>query len=399
MAKRRTKGDGGLYQRHDHPDCPELVTVGHDDDGKPILERPEHRCQGRWVGTIDVWVDGRKRRKYVYGRTQREARLKLDQARREKSDGTLVVASMTVEKWLDTWLDDIADLKPQTRRGYRSKIETYIKPALGRYRLTELRPEHIRHMHARMRGDGLAEASVRQAHAILKRALKIAVHEGKLGVSPADRMESPGTETAKREQLTVDQARQVLAAAGDDARWWLALYYGMRQGEVLGLRWCDVDFDRRALRVVQSLQADDDGALIFGPPKSRASRRVMPMLPLIESRLQLRWIASGLTDPATESLVFPGASGGPRQPKRDWQEWRALLDRAARPPFAPLPLVTLHSARNTAASVLEAAGVPARLVAQILGHAQVSTTHGYQDAELARITQALSDAAAVLALE
>ncbi len=399
MAKRRTKGDGGLYQRHDHPDCPELVTVGHDDDGKPIRERPEHRCQGRWVGTIDVWVDGRKRRKYVYGRTQREARLKLDQARREKSDGTLVVASMTVEKWLDVWLNEIADLKPQTRRGYRSKIETYIKPAIGTRRLTELRPEHIRHLHARMRADGLAEASVRQAHAILKRALRVAVHEGKLGVSPADRMESPGTETAKREQLTVDQARQVLAAAGDDARWWLALYYGMRQGEVLGLRWCDVDFDRHALRVVQSLQTDEDGRLIFGPPKSRASRRAMPMLPLIESRLRLRWIASGLTDPTTDALVFPAANGAPRQPKRDWQEWRDLLDRATRPPLAPLPLVALHSARNTAASLLEAAGVPSRTVSQILGHAQVSTTHGYQDAELARLAQALGAAGDLLALE
>ena len=399
MAKRRTKGDGGLTQRHDHETCPPLVQVGEDERGRPIKERPEHRCQGRWVGTLDVWVDGRKRRKYVYGRTQREARLKLDQAKRERADGTLVVASMTLEKWLDMWLEEIADLKPQTRRGYRSKIETYIKPVLGKRRLTELRPEHIRLMHARMRGDGLAEASVRQAHAILKRALKVAVHEGKLAVSPAERMESPGTETAERERLTVAQARQVLTAAGDDARWWLALYCGMRQGEVLGLRWCDVDFDRHVLRVEQTLQVDDDGALTFGTPKSRSSRRLIPLPPVVEARLRLRWIGSGLTDPTAEELVFPGPNGGPRQPKRDWQAWRDLLDRATVPPMAPIPLVALHSARNTAASVMEAAGVPARIVSQILGHAQVSTTHGYQDAELERLAQALSAAGELLALE
>src|SRR5690606_21239549 len=119
------------------------------------------------------------------------------------------------------------------------------------------------------------EATVRQTHAILKRALKVAVFEGKLGVSPAERMESPSTETAERQQLNLWQAQLVLRAAGDDLRWWLALFYGMRQGEALGLRWEDIDRERGLIRIEQSLQTDLDGSLIFGPPKSKSSRRTI----------------------------------------------------------------------------------------------------------------------------
>ena len=254
MTKRRTRGDGGLYQRHDAPTCPPLI------DG----DRAEHRCQGRWVGTVEVFIDGKRRRKAVYGKTSREVRLKLSEALKDKQDGTLVVASMTVEKWIDYWLDNIAarTLRPQTLRGYRSKVNVYIKPAIGKHRLTALAPEHIRQMHDTMRANGLAEASVRQAHAILKRALRVAVMEGKLGTNPADRMDSPSTETADRAQLDVHQARMVLAEAGEDARWWLALFYGLRQGEVLGLRWCDVDLDQGVMHVRQSLQTDNDLSLI-----------------------------------------------------------------------------------------------------------------------------------------
>lgn len=389
MPKRRTKGDGGITQRHDHPTCPPRDP----DTG----ERPTHKCRGRWQGTIDVWVDGRKRRKYVYGRTSKEVATKLKQALREKDAGTIVVASMLTGAWLDYWLDNIAarTLRPQTVRGYRSKIDLYIKPSIGSHRLTALRPEHIRQMHDRMRGDGLAEASVRQAHAVLKRALRVAVQEGKLGVSPADRMESPSTETATREQFTVAQAKAVLKAARDDARWWLALFYGLRQGEALGLDWIDVDLDRHVLTIRQTLQTNEAGEHIFGPPKSKASNRTVPLVPVMEARLRLLWEAQGRP---SAGLLFHD-NGGPIHPRRDWQAWRDLIDRAAVPPSAQLPYIALHAARNTAASLLEAAGVPDRLVAQILGHGQVRVTHGYQSAEVARMAEAFESAARFLELE
>lgn len=384
MTKRRTKGDGGLTQRHDAPTCPPIV------DGV----RADHRCQGRWQGTLDVRIDGKVRRKYVYGKTQAIARQKLNQANREKEAGTLVVASLRVDAWLTYWLDNIAArrLKPQSLKAYRGRVNNYLTPHLGTYRLTALRPEHIRSMHDWMEDAGKSERTIRSAHETLTVALRDAVREGKLGANPADRMAAPSVAKHKPQSLTLDQARRVLAAASDNPRWWLALFYGMRQGEALGLRWADVDFDHGLLHIRETVQIDE-GALILGAPKSGTSARTIPLLGQIGTRLRL--LAGPHPDPA--AFVFPGKDG-PRHPWTDWDNWRQLLVAATIPPLAPIPHVSLHSARQSAASLMEAAGIPDRLVMQILGHANVSMTHGYQSGEVERMRSGLEHAERMLEL-
>lgn len=385
--RRRNRNDGGLYQRHDHWSCPPIA-----DDG----ERPEHTCRGRWVANIEVVVDGKRRRKSIYRRTQKEAQAELRKALREKDAGTLVIASMTVGKWLDYWLDNIAarEVRPQTMRSYRSKVDTYLIPLLGRHRLTALRPEHVRDLHDTLRARGLSEATVRQTHAILRASLRVAMYEGKVAANVADLVKAPKTQTEKRLALTVDQARIVLREAGDDARWWLAIFYGMRQGEVLGLRRCDIDLDAGVLVVNQSLQTDTDGTLIFGPPKSRASRRPIPLVPQIEARLRLA-LHDAPEDP--EALVFSNA-GKPIQPKSDWRAWRELL-ATTNAPLPRVPVIPLHAARNSSASLMEAAGIPERLAMQILGHSQVTMTRAYTTADIGRMRDALTGMGNLLALE
>lgn len=421
MTKRRGKGEGGLYQRHDHATCPPLVQVGIDAKGDPVMDRLEHRCRGRWVGNVQVVINGVERRKSVYGRTREEARAKLNKALGDKRSGTLVARSMNVAQWMTEWLDTIDSrrtkpLTPQTLRGYRSKNRTYITPQLGRHRLTGLEPRHVRDLYQWMREDGsrdggpLAEATVRQTHAILKVALRDAIIDGKLAISPVDRVQPPGTETSVRLQLTPDQARTVLLGeARESFRWWLALFYGARQGECLGLRRCDMSWTRQSLRIHQTLQLDDAGRLIFGRPKSRMSRRELPVLPQIEARAKVHWLSRGwdLTDPydpcpddtvtgqCPHGLVFEHG-GRPIWPNVDWAAWRDLLVTATVPPWAPIPHVALHSARGTASSVMEAAGIPDRLVMEILGHAQVRTTHGYQKADMERKREALAGVGQIL---
>lgn len=388
MAKRRSKGDGGLFQRHDHPTCPPLEVVGYRDDGRPIKERPDHTCKGRWSGTIEIVDSNGRQRKTVYGRTKAEAKAKLGKAARDKDAGTLVIRSTTVEKWFTYWLDNIAapDCKPQTMRGYRSKVNRYIIPRLGRVRLTELRPDHIRTLLDWMREDQeLSDRSARHVHAILRNALGAARREGQMSHDPVDAVKAPKNTKQGRPALTVEQGWRVLRAAGDDPRWWLALYYGMRQGEVLGLRWQDVDLERKVLHITQTLQLDENYAVTFGAPKSEASQRTIPLVPLIEARLRLHWINSGQP---SEGLLFTDA-GQPIRPAKDWQRWRDLIARATVPPWAPLPTVALHSARNTAADIMEESGIQDRLVAQIYGHTHVHITHGYQNAEVARVREAL----------
>lgn len=384
----RAKGDGGVTQRHDHKSCPPPI------DGK----RPEHRCRGRWQATLDVIVDGRRKRKTIYARTKAEAQVKLNKALRERDAGALVLNTVTVETWLTAWLERKSrppkPLKPQTMRSYRSKVTLYIVPAIGRRRLTDLRAEHIEAMYDHMRAEGKAEATVRQTHAILLGALKDAVRADRLAYNPMLKVNPPGTERAVREQFTVDQARRVLRAAGDDPRWWLALFYGMRQGEVLGLDWAQINLDEGLLFITETLQTNEDGTLFLGAPKTSASQRTLPLLPQVSSRLRLLWENEGRP---MSGLVFH-RDGRPIQPKSDWTAWRALIATASTE-ADPLPVIALHAARNTAASVMEASGISDREVMQILGQSQVSTTHRYQRSDITRTRATLERAGKVWELD
>jgi integrase len=158
----------------------------------------------------------------------------------------------------------------------------------------------------------------------------------------------------------------------------------MRQGEVLGLRWGDIDLDAQVIRVEQTLvNLGKSGGLVFGTPKSATSRRTIPLTPLIEARVRLALAhIDGNPDPA--ALVFARADGRPVHPATDLRAWRELLDAH------DLSSVTLHAARNTASNLMEAAGIPDRMAAQILGHSSVQITHGYQNAEVERMRAGLN---------
>lgn len=368
MTTRRDKGSGGLTQRTD----------------------------GRWQGTLVLDLpNGNKARKTIYGRTKAEARRKLDAARRDRDQGALVLRAPTVASWLAVWLEarrrPPKPLKPNTWNGYESKIRVNIVPVVGRRRLDKLRPQEIDQLYDLLRERGQAEASVRQTHAILAKALSDAVRKGVLGRSPMDRVTPPGTDVNERDQFTLIEAATALKAAGDSLRWWLALFYGMRQGEALGLQWPHVDWAQHEFSIEETLQNDYGySGKILGTPKSKASRRVLPMLPQIEVRMRLLWEAAGRP---TEGFVFPSSTGGPRDSSRDYKNWQSFLATAG------LPRIALHAARNTAASLMEAAGIPDRAVAQILGQSQVRTTHSYQRAEIERIRRYLTGMGDMLAIE
>lgn len=380
MTKRRARGDGGLGQRHDHASCPKVNADG---------TRPDHRCRGRWVGKAVVIVNGKKRYKYVYARTERGARVKLATLLADSKSGRVLINVDTLEAWMTEWLTDIASrkLKPQTLAGYMSKNRTLIAPHLGALKLNAITPRDLRAWHDTLRARGgrgdtpLSEASVRQAHAILSKALKTAVREGRIHDNPCDRVDPPATTTTAREAHTLEEAAAILNAAGMSLRWWLAVMYGLRQGEALGLQWGDLTDD--TLTINRTLQIGPDRKPVYGLPKTQRSRRTMPLLDPIALRVKAHRPAGAGDD----ELVFPGV-----MPWTDSKAWRDLLASA------DVRRLPLHSARHTAASVLEAAGVPDRLIMQILGHSQVRTTHGYTHAELERVRGALGKALDVLEL-
>lgn len=357
MSRRRGSGEGAVYQD----------------------------AAGRWRAVLDLgWRDGKRRRKYLSGRTRSDVVRQLREAIRATEAGVDLAGqgrAPTLEEWLTYWLDVVASrrVRPSTLATYRGYVRNRVVPTLGRYRLDHLHPEHVEKFYRGLEEDGLSATTVLQVHRILSRALKVAVQRGKVHRNVVTLVDAPTVQRAEVQPLTVAEARAVLAAAArrrNAARWSVALALGLRQGEALGLAWDAVDLVEGTLVVRQALQRQPREGLVLVPPKSRAGRRVVGLPePIVlalqqhrEAQLRERAAAgNGWTD---HNLVFTTPCGTPVDPRSDHREWQALLASAG------VRRARLHDARHTAATLLLMQGVPARVVMEILGHSQVTLTLG-----------------------
>lgn len=397
MTKRRDRGSGGVSQR---------------------------KSDGMWRGQVDVgYVNGKRRRKTVYAATKRECIRKLDEAKDAIKAGDLTTSSMRVEVWLRYWLDNIAanELKPKTLEDYRSKVEQYLIPELGRHRLDRLTPIHVRELHKAMRtrDKPLSETTINHTHWVLSKALREA--EGHVGLTRnvARQVPAPSVTTAEVEALTNAEVASILDAATDRSRWAFALYTGARQGECLGLRWEHVDLDAGTADLAWSLQRipyvhgckrDDDkpscgktaagcpakrlgtkpgleyrqlsGNLSLVRPKTKGSIRVVDLMPGLVQALRERLAADDKPNP--HGLVWHRDDGRPIDGRTDWRDWQALLDKAG------VPRRPIHHARHYAATVMMNAGQPEPVIMALLGHTQVATSRRYAhlDREMTRAAAA-----------
>ncbi len=350
--RRRGRGEGSIYQLPD----------------------------GRWRGVVDLgWHNGKRRRKYITRRTRQEVARELRSLVAAAESGRLVPGKTpTLAEWLDTYMREVASAKvrPSTFHRYAEEISLHIVPALGRHRLDALRPNHLSAFY-REKAATLSVGSVRRLHAVLRRALNVAVRWQLISVNPASLVEPPSLPHHEVLPYSVAEARAFLEVAKNDrlyARWVVGIALGLRQGEALGLRWSDVDLDAGVLHVRRSLQRNPDtGRLQLLEPKTIRSRRTIPLPPsalqaLREHRsrqAQERLAAASWADP---DLVFTTRVGTPIHPRNDHRSFAALVRRAG------LRRIRLHDLRHTAASLLVAQGVPARVVMEILGHSQISIT-------------------------
>lgn len=406
QTHRRARGEGGLRQRSD----------------------------GYWAATVEIGHNpetGRRQRREIVRKTQAEALAEKRRTERQRDDyGTVSPARLTVGEWLHTWVEDVAQVKPSTRTGYRSTIRLYLEPTLGRIQLARLTPDDIRRMHAtvasrRHGGRNLSPDTVRRAHRVLSAALTAAVHEGKLVSSPAGRMRPPRAPEAEAAVLNAEQTKTLMQCTWNDwdgMRWALALLTGMRQGEILGLEWARVGNERIDLswqlqrlpyrhgcggtcsvtragscpRRELDVKPDDeyeqvDGGICLIRPKSDAGKRVIPMIP--EMRAILAEQARRQRDAGLEPrFVFTRRDGRPVDYSSDNAAWHRALVAAS------LPSIKLHSARHTAATLLLEAGVDGRVVQQIAGHSTVAMTRRYQHVSTALASEGLGAVAALIGL-
>lgn len=336
VAEKRLTGEGSIYQRS---------------------------SDGRWVGVVDLgWVGGKRVRKTVTAKTLKELRPKFKALNKTIESGVMPDEG-TVEQWMTEYLREYVDrkLRPSTAATYRRYVDKWVIPNIGKRRLDRLRPEHLEAIYNQMEDADKSDATRRQVHAILHRALKLAVRRNLIATNPADRLDPPAVGKGSHGKLTLPEAKKVIRSLGKDpnpSRWACALLAGLRQGEALGLTWDRVDFDRNVIIVEQAIQQVPGQGLQVVDLKSRSSYRAVPMIAAVRGLL--------LAERQTSGYVWGGDK--PIGPRADWQEWSDMLNRAG------VRHVPLHAARATCGSLLQEAKVPDKIIAEILGHSQVSVT-------------------------
>jgi len=331
--------------------------------------------RGVWTGVVSL-PDGR--RKYMYGGTREEVRRKLALALAGREKGELADArGRSLGEYLDEWLEAIKPaVSDWTYRGYEVHVRVHIKPRFARMPLERLEPSHVQAFLNQKLAGGLSPKSVRNLRATFRAALNQAIRWGFIHRNAAALVDGPRVERYEIQPLTPPEARQFLTSLRGhrlEALYSVALAIGLRRCEALGLRWQDVDLDMGYLRVAKQLKRSK-GTYELRDPKSRASRRTIVLPPIIIDRLR-EHRARQLTERGSRGgnwnnldLVFVRPDGKPLDPTGISKLVHRLLDAAR------LPQRRLHDLRHSCATLLLAQGVSARVVMEILGHSQITTT-------------------------
>ena len=335
------------------------------------------RTDGRWEARLTL--EGGKH-KYFYGKTRQEVVRALNGAIRDKDQGIPPVEErQTLEKFLQSWLETVKHtIKPSTWQRYEDYVRLHTIPVLGKYQLTKLLPQQIQALYNQKLKEGLSPTTVHHLHAMLHRALNSAMRLGLLQRNITDMVEAPRMAVYKYVTLTAEQARSFLASASGErleALYVLAIATGMREGELLALRWADIDFEYATLHVRSTLHYLH-GEFSFSEPKTAFSRRqiALPQI-VIQALKRHRHLLDeekavlGEAWDTTHDLVFPNTVGKPINPSNlVLRDFRPLLEKAN------LPLIRFHDLRHTAATLLLKAGIHPKVVSEMLGHSHISIT-------------------------
>ncbi len=347
MAKKRGQGEGSLYKRKD----------------------------GLWVA--QVYAQGTKI--YKYCKTQAEARDWVQEIRNQLQNGlALASAQITLEQFLQQWLESHrASIRPKTVQQYEHIVKQYLVPGIGRLKLRELRPDHIQALYNANLREGKSERTVLLIHAVLHRALNQALKWGLIVHNPVQGTTHPKLRHREMRTLTDIQVRtllRVVQGSRYEALYLLAVSTGLREGELLGLKWSDLDWSARRLQVQRQLQRLSGNSMVFSEPKSKAGRRAVVLSQIVLSRLRSHRVIQAYEKLFAgerwkeNDLVFPSSIGTPWDPRNLYKHFKGLLEQAE------LPDIRFHDLRHTAATLMLQQGIHPKVVQERLGHADISLT-------------------------
>jgi integrase len=332
--------------------------------------------------------------------TKKAAQDALAEARVAAKKGTYAEPSKrTAGSWLDEWIGTLR-LSPSTVASYRKNIRLHVVPYIGDVPLARLTSTRLTTLYRELEaggrrdgrgGKGLSARTVRYIHTIIGKALDAAVDAEPplLAVNPARKAQPPTAKEARAPEMhpwTAGQLAAFLAWSADrsqmHAAWRVLAMTGMRRGELLALRWRDVDTDAATIAIKRSVgvvrNAGEGAEVVEAAPKTDKSRRVIDLDPATVAVLQAwRWerdlAASALA--RDSALVFGDLEGGHLHPERFWRTWKTTLARCRKELGAAAPpMITIHELRHTHATLLLSAGEPVKTVSERLGHASVTVT-------------------------
>jgi integrase len=354
MAKRRGSGEGTIYRTKD----------------------------GRWRGEISLGYspEGKPLRKIIYGKNQAEVIEEFDRLGKKQSNGVKVRTSkQTVADYLKSWLEDSVKLtnRAQTYRSYEWIVRVHLIPGLGKSTLEKLNPQVLQAFIKSCSKSGLSPATVKHINATLRAALSQAEDWELVDRNVAKLVKLPRAQKYRPTVLSPEQAKAFLLFSANhpqEALFSVALSLGLRRGEIIGLRWQDVDFTVGSLRVTHSLERVKGKGLQLGDPKSAKAQRVL-RLPLVcvqaltrqkeKQRVAREWCGAGWKE---AGFVFTTSVGTPMQPEMLTREFKAAIAAAG------LPDMRLHDLRHSCATLLLAQGVHPKLVQETLGHSTYQLT-------------------------
>ncbi|MEO8287123.1 MAG: tyrosine-type recombinase/integrase [Chloroflexota bacterium] len=337
----------------------------------------------KWYGRVDLSPDpvtGKRRQKRFTAATKRQVEKQVAALITAVENGGFSeaeVTKLTISHYMERWLASIeGSVKPITKKRYGDIVRLHIEPTMGRTQLAKLSALNVQRLYSDKQADGLSPTTVNMIHAVLHRALAQAMRWGLLNRNVTELVDLPREATPEYITWNEAQVNTFLSTAQGDpleAFWRLALLTGMRRGEMLGLRWDDIDMKRGTLSVQRTLSRDAGGAFSLGTPKSAHGKRSIALpKSLVEAFRKLRvqqterrLATKGYQD---HGFVFANEIGEPLHPNSVSYRFKKLVAEAGVPPLR------IHDLRHTSATLMLANNIHPKIVQERLGHSNISMT-------------------------
>jgi len=324
-----------------------------------------------------VTIDGQRLTCNFDTKTECVAWIKKTQTQVERGM-TYSKANVTLGDFIPKWLEfHKTTVAPNTAVQYKQQTDNYILPELGKIKLRDLSLNIIEAHYMALQKSGLGASSVRYVHAILRKCLNDAVRRGYIGYNPTQGAILPRVDDKEMVFLDEDEILRFLITIQEssyNALYTLAIKTGMRKGELLALKWTDLNWQHSTLRVQRQVQRIKGEGLVFRPPKTRAGRRTVQLgQKTLETLRQQYQESKRQANLAGENwkehgLIFPSVVGTPLDGENVTKDFKTQLEKAG------VKKIRFHDLRHTAASLLLNNGVPVIVVSKMLGHAKTSTT-------------------------